>query len=161
MHPCDNTDALLRVLTAPRRNRYFYGKRLDVQHFRMEQDYGKLKQWLLNRLTLGKGVLCGLRVTVEGERICVDPGVAIDGLGHEIVVPVRSCIDPLAPDEGCCGGGASGEVRPGEPPARPPTARPPRPAIGLLASPTTTAGPASSRCGCATASAWPITSPPS
>ncbi len=119
MNVHDNAEALLRVLTAPRRNQFFYGKRMDVQHFRMEQDYGKLKQWLLNRLTLGKGVLCGLRVTVEGERICVDPGVAIDGLGREIIVPVRSCIDPLAPDEGCCGGKLSGDLRPGEPPAAP------------------------------------------
>jgi hypothetical protein len=106
----DNMDALLRVLREPRRNHFFYGKRMDVQHFDMEQNYGKLKQWLLNRLTLGKGVLCGLRVSVDGNRICVDPGVAIDGLGREIVVPMRSCIDPLAIDDGCCGehpGGAA------------------------------------------------------
>ena len=52
MHPCDNADALLRALTPPRRNHYFYGKRMDVQHFQMEQDYGKLKRWLLNRLAV-------------------------------------------------------------------------------------------------------------
>jgi hypothetical protein len=103
MHTLDNTEALVRALNAPRRNHYFYGKRMDVQHFEMEQGYGKLKQWLLNRLTLGKGVLCGLRVSVDGERVCVDPGVAIDGWGREIVVPVRSCIDPLAIDDSCCG----------------------------------------------------------
>ena len=38
MHPHDNAEALLRVLTAPRRNQFFYGKRMDVQHFRMEQE---------------------------------------------------------------------------------------------------------------------------
>ena len=38
MHPCDNADARLRVLEPPRRNHYFYGKRMDVQHFQMEQD---------------------------------------------------------------------------------------------------------------------------
>ena len=112
MHPHDNAEALLRVLTAPRRNRYFYGKRLDVQHLEMEQGYGKLKQWLLNRLTVGKGVLCGLEVTVDGARVCVEPGVAIDGLGREIVVPVRSCIDPLAPHEGCCGDAAAAPPAP-------------------------------------------------
>ena len=68
MHPYDNAEALLRVLREPRRNKYFYGKRMDVQHFQMEQDYGKLKQWLLNRLTLGKGVLCGLKVQVARGR---------------------------------------------------------------------------------------------
>jgi hypothetical protein len=102
MHPCDNTEALLRVLNAPRRNNYFYGKRMDVPHFRMEQDYGKYRQWLLNRLTLGKGVVCGLKVSLDGDRLCVDPGVAIDGLGREIIVPVRACIDPATGDGGCC-----------------------------------------------------------
>src|SRR5262245_5121093 len=124
MHSHDNAEALLRTLSAPRRNHYFYGKRMDVQHFEMEQSYGKLKQWLLNRLTLGKGVLCGLRVSVDGDRICVDPGVAIDGLGREIVVPVRSCIDPLA-DDGCCGGGhAHATPRPPENLRDPPPERP-------------------------------------
>ena len=72
---------------------------MDVQHFRMEQDYGRLKQSLLNRLTLGKGVLCGLRVRLDDGRLCVDPGVAIDGLGREIVVPVRTCVDAPAGDD--------------------------------------------------------------
>jgi hypothetical protein len=102
MHPCDNAEALLRLLSPARRNHFFYGKRMDVQHFQMEQDYGKLKQWMLNRLTLGKGVICGLKVSIVGERFCVDPGVAIDGLGREIVVPVRQCIDPTTNDGGCC-----------------------------------------------------------
>lgn len=102
MHPYDNAENLLRVLREPRRNKYFYGKRMDVQHFQLEQDYGKHKQWLLNRLTLGKGVLCGLRVSISGGRVCVDPGVAIDGLGREIIVPMRYCIDPVVVDGGCC-----------------------------------------------------------
>jgi hypothetical protein len=104
MNPYDNVETLLRVLAAPRRNQYFYGKRMDVEHFRMEQDYGRLKQALLNRLTLGTGVLCGLGVGIDEGRLCVDPGVAIDGLGREIVVPVRSCVDPAASGTVCCGG---------------------------------------------------------
>ncbi|MBA2674504.1 hypothetical protein [Ramlibacter sp.] len=102
MHAHDTIDLLRRLLGAPSRNHFFYGKRMDVQHFQMEQDYGKHKQWLLNKLTLGKGVLCGLEVSVDGDRICVEPGVALDGLGREIVVPVRACIDPAKPDGGCC-----------------------------------------------------------
>ena len=102
MHRYDNEEALLRILREPRRNKYFYGKRMDVQHFQMEQNYGKLKQWLLNRLTLGKGVLCGLAVSVDGGRICVEPGVAIDGLGREIIVPLRYCLAPVVVDQGCC-----------------------------------------------------------
>ncbi len=105
MNAYDNAEALLRVLVAPRRNHFFYGKRMDVQHFRMEQDYGRLKQSMINRLTLGKGVVCGLRVSLDDAgRIQVDPGVAIDGLGREIVVPVRSAIDLAKPDSSCCGG---------------------------------------------------------
>ena len=42
----------LRMLTAPRRNNYFYGKRLDVPQFRMEQEYGRDKQWLCDRRVL-------------------------------------------------------------------------------------------------------------
>ena len=111
----DNADELLRALAAPKRNQFFYGKRMDVQHFRMEQDYGKSKQWLLNRLTLGKGVLCGLRVSASADRIIVDPGVAIDGLGREIVVPVRTSIEAPAlrgPERDSDDGPAAGEPRP-------------------------------------------------
>jgi hypothetical protein len=101
---CSNHAEPLPRVAAPRRNHFFYGKRMDVQHFEMEQSYGKLKQWLMNRLSLGKGVLCGLKVTVDGSRVCIDPGVAIDGLGREIIVPVRTCVDPLKMDDSCCGG---------------------------------------------------------
>ena len=110
MNAYEHAETLLRELTAPRRNQFFYGKRMDVQHFRMEQDYGRLKQAMINRLTLGKGVVCGLGVALDGERLTIDPGVAIDGLGREIVVPVRSVFDPRKGD-GCCG--ASSEVKRG------------------------------------------------
>jgi hypothetical protein len=115
MHAHDQAELLLRMLSAPRRNHFFYGKRMDVQHFQLEQNYGKNKQWLLNRLTLGKGVLCGLKVSVDGDKLCVDPGVAIDGLGREIIVPVRSCLDPQAEHGGCCGGETS-TTYPAQPP---------------------------------------------
>jgi hypothetical protein len=103
-------ETLLRELAAPRRNQFFYGKRMDVQHFRMEQDYGRLKQAMINRLMLGKGVVCGLRVAIEDGRLTVGPGVAIDGLGREIVVPVRSVIDRARGDAMCCGGADSLEA---------------------------------------------------
>ena len=136
MHPCDNAEALLRVLSPARRNHFFYGKRMDVQHFQMEQDYGKLKQWMLNRLTLGKGVMCGLKVSIDDGRLCVEPGVAIDGLGREIVVPVRQCIDPTTNDGGCCVP-CCDDARP-TPPAEPPpagTVPPPNAAGGSGANP--------------------------
>jgi hypothetical protein len=111
MGSADDVTELLRVLSAPRRNNYFYGKRLDVPHFRMEQDYGKQKRWLLNRLALGAGVLCGLEVSKKDGQLCVSPGVAIDGLGREIIVPLQSCIDPWAPPPACC----SDQAQPAKP----------------------------------------------
>src|SRR6266545_4761453 len=90
----DGDERGLGNLAAPRRNNYFYGKLMDELHFRMEQTYGNHKRWLLNRLSLGAGVLCGLEVWPDGKQVCVKPGVAIDGLGREIVVPVHTCLDP-------------------------------------------------------------------
>ena len=55
----------LDILAAPQRNNYFYGKLLDEFHFQMEQHYMNQKRWLLNRLSLGTGVLCGLEVTAN------------------------------------------------------------------------------------------------
>lgn len=82
------------LLAAPQRNNYFYGKLMDVPHFQMEQDYGKRKRWLLNRLGLGSGVLCGLRLSINDNKVCVSPGVAIDAYGREIIVPHEICVDP-------------------------------------------------------------------
>ena len=72
----------------PVRNRYFYGKMLDVFHFELEQQYFNSKRWLLNRLVSGYGVLCGLNVqlTSDYQSVVVTPGIAIDKCGHEIVV---------------------------------------------------------------------------
>jgi hypothetical protein len=85
-----------QTLATPARNNYFYGKLLDEQHFRMEQRYFNTKRWLLNRLAVGEGVLCGLGlgVTQDGQRLTLAPGVAIDGLGREILVPVATVFDP-------------------------------------------------------------------
>lgn len=91
---------VLRMLRPPRRNRYFYGKLLDVGHFQMEQCYGLDKRWLLNRLALGSGVLCGLTVTVGADgTVCISPGVAIDGLGREIVVSAPVAVPPAQPTD--------------------------------------------------------------
>lgn len=93
-HVNNGADAL-KQLTAPARNHYFYGKLLDVLHFEMEQTYFNRKRWLLNRLGLGSGVLCGLEVTVagDGQSVWVQPGVAIDPLGREIIVPAPYCLE--------------------------------------------------------------------
>lgn len=82
------------ALMAPRRNKFFYGKMLDEMHLQMEQDYFNGKRWMLNRLGLGNGVLCGLNVTVKDKFICISRGVAIDPQGREIVVPESQLFDP-------------------------------------------------------------------
>lgn len=97
----------LDTLLAPRRNHYYYGKLLDELHFQMEQSYVNRKRWLLNRLSLGAGVLCGLQVTQQDGLVCIQPGVAIDALGREIIVPAAVCVDPWRPTDDC--------GKPGEP----------------------------------------------
>jgi hypothetical protein len=80
-------------LAAPRRNNYFYGKLLDEMHLRLEQDYFYGKRALLNRLALGAGVLCGLRVEPDGKFVKVSAGAAIDAFGREVIVPEDVRID--------------------------------------------------------------------
>lgn len=79
------------------RNRYFYGKLLDVHHLELEQSYFNGKRWLLNRLVSGSGVVCGLdvQITADHKAIRVMPGVALDYAGREIVVPRASEPVPL------------------------------------------------------------------
>lgn len=103
----------LDELASPRRNHFFYGKLLDEMHLRMEQDFFNGKRWMLNRLGLGRGVLCGLQVTADGKNVWVSPGVAIDAYGREIVVPQKVCIDPSKISADC------GTVRPRDPEKEP------------------------------------------
>lgn len=78
------------------RNRYFYGKLLDVFHLELEQDYLNGKRWLLNRMIAGYGVLCGLDVqpAPKGRAVVVTSGAALDRGGREIIVPRTS--EPIA-----------------------------------------------------------------
>jgi hypothetical protein len=84
----------LQKPSPPRRNRFFYGKAMAVPQFDEEQRYGITQRRLLNRLADGKGVLCGLEVTAVNGKLCIAPGVAIDGYGREIVVPAAYTFDP-------------------------------------------------------------------
>jgi hypothetical protein len=103
-------------MTAPVRNRYFYGKMLDRRHLEMEQAYFVDHRRRLNRLTVGFGVVCGLEITpgTDGKAICIAPGFAIDGCGREIVVTEQICIDdPSQLTDGCgrpAGTAAASEV---------------------------------------------------
>jgi hypothetical protein len=130
---CQSTGGI--IVCPPVRNRYFYGKMLDVCHFEMEQRYMNEKRWLLNRLVAGYGVVCGLGVQLGSDQksVVVSPGVAIDKCGREIIVCQQSDPIPLPPpqpqpqppanvagggDQG--GGAAPANPAPGAAPALPP-----------------------------------------
>src|SRR5260370_19501164 len=83
----------------PVRNRYFYGKLLDVAQFDIEQSYMNGKRWLLNRLFSGYGVICGLNVQLgpDNQRSRVTPRPSIDKHGHEIMVWQPAGAQPLPP----------------------------------------------------------------
>jgi hypothetical protein len=89
-------------LSAPERNHFFYGKLMDVAQFVKDARYVNAKRSLINRLIVGRGVVCGLNLEVDDDRIVVTPGIAIDGWGREIIVPEAISIDPhaLTDDEG-------------------------------------------------------------
>ena len=98
------TQIALAELSSPARNNFFYGKLMGVQQFQLEQAYFLRQRWLLNRLGLGSGVLCGLEVvpTEDGQKLWLRPGVALDGLGREILVPSAYCIEnPRQPTDDC------------------------------------------------------------
>lgn len=93
-------EEVLGQLRAAVRNRYFYGKLLDVRHLELEQTYGVSQRRLINRLSLGSGVLCGLQLELGERGLLVRPGVAVDGLGREITVPASYCLeDPAQPTD--------------------------------------------------------------
>ena len=85
--------------TAPRRPRYFSGQLLTAEDFEAEQSYLLRGRRSDNRQLHGWGVVCGLGVRPSGSGgVTVEPGLAIDGLGREIVVPdPREMPDPRQP----------------------------------------------------------------
>jgi hypothetical protein len=87
------------------RNRYFFGKMMDVAQFEKEQNYFRSQLALLNRLVIGTGVVCGLEVAadtgVKGN-VSVAAGVALDGAGRFVIVPAATSVNPaqLTDDQG-------------------------------------------------------------
>src|SRR4029450_902596 len=83
---------------APRRPNYFTGQLLTEEDFTAEQSYFLDGRRSDNRHLHGWGVVCGLGVTPAGGGVVIGPGLAIDGLGREIVVPEpREMPDPRQP----------------------------------------------------------------
>jgi hypothetical protein len=100
---------------APQRPRYFTGQLLTAEDFQAEQSYFLGRGRADNRFLHGWGVVCGLGVTPSDKGgVVVQPGLAIDGLGREIVVPdPQEMPDPRQPidDRGePCGARVDSEV---------------------------------------------------
>lgn len=71
------------------RENYYFGKMLTARGLQSEQQYLNEKRWLINRYGIGWGVLCGLKVVPDPNNPCnviVQPGMALDRYGHEILV---------------------------------------------------------------------------
>ena len=82
------------------RNRYYAGKMLTSADFVAEQKYFLDKQRFLSTQMFGSGIVCGLGVvSLDDLSILVESGVAIDGLGREIVVE-NSVVKKLSAVEG-------------------------------------------------------------
>jgi hypothetical protein len=89
---------------AGERNLYFTGKPMTARDFIDEQRYFLTRHWLHNRLLHGWGIICGLRVRCHWNPDCrdrwviVEPGIALDCCGRELILPRRTPIR-LAEDE--------------------------------------------------------------
>lgn len=69
------------------RNRYYYGKFLSSEDFEAEQQYMNTKRFFLNQMVLGRGILCGLKVSALNDTsVLVENGAAIDSEGREIIL---------------------------------------------------------------------------
>ena len=88
----------------PERNNFYFGKFMTARDFTDEQSYMNEKRWLVNRLGMGWGVLCGLKVRPHAHdkrKVTVEPGVAIDPYGHEILVCREETVDLVMGQDGC------------------------------------------------------------
>src|SRR5262245_41162873 len=84
------------------RNAYWTGKLMIARDFVDEQRYVVEKLRHHTQQLHGTGVVCGLKVvqhdrdTCRDRFVCVQPGVAVDCCGHDIVVREPDCIDLFA-----------------------------------------------------------------
>lgn len=89
-------------IAALKRVHYFEGQLLSARDLQAEQDYLREKRRLHARRLHGTGIVDGLELAVDGETIRVNPGLAIDAHGEELVVP--------GPWVGCIPAGATGWI---------------------------------------------------
>jgi hypothetical protein len=73
------------MVEQPSRVSFFEGQLLTAADLAAEQDYHRQMRYLHNRLH-GYGVASGLDVAASRGRVTVSPGLAVDGLGRELVL---------------------------------------------------------------------------
>ncbi|MEP6820667.1 MAG: hypothetical protein ABJA18_14120 [bacterium] len=75
-----------------KRPHFFNGRLLSAEDFALEQQYHREKSKLHNRSLHGFGIVSGLKVTVSAGQIVVEPGLALDCAGNELIVSERQSL---------------------------------------------------------------------
>ena len=81
-----------------KRLRFFTGQVLTAASFELEQKYFREKLKRHNRALHGFGIVSGLKVIVEAGQIIVEPGLALDCQGNELVVGKTVVVSPVTCD---------------------------------------------------------------
>ena len=82
-----------------KRPRFFNGQLLRAEDLELEQQYFLDKSKRHNRSLHGFGIVSGLTVTLKEGLIIVDPGLALDCEGNELVITAaQSIVAPLKSD---------------------------------------------------------------
>jgi hypothetical protein len=100
---CKQVEGLDCCSVATRRIRYYTGRYLTAHDFRQEQGYFRGRHQLHNRLLHGWGTVCGLGVEPHPDPNCanhviVQPGIAIDCCGREIILEKLQIVEVWDPD---------------------------------------------------------------
>ncbi len=94
----DIKDCLPCSLTTPKRNNYTDGTLLVANDFQNEQAYHRGLRHLHNAHLHGTGIVCGLDLIehpapgCRPENLVLEPGLALDCCGQEIIVPERTLV---------------------------------------------------------------------
>ena len=81
------------------RPRLFSGKLITPEDLELEQQYFREKLKRHNRSLHGFGIVSGLKVTTKSGQIIVEPGLALDCEGNELVIEtVQSIVPPSTAD---------------------------------------------------------------
>ena len=82
-----------------KRPRFFNGRLLRAEDLKLEQEYHREKSKLHNRSLHGFGIISGLKVTTSAGQIVVEPGLALDCEGNELVITTaQSIVAPTTDD---------------------------------------------------------------